>query len=373
MNLEHIPENEYLLLTPGPLSTTKSVRASMLKDWCTWDVSYNELVEWIRDKIVSLAVKDKSLYTSVLMQGSGTFTVEAVIGSTVPRDGKILFLTNGAYGKRMVKIAQYLNIDHTELCFPDTSPIDAGQTAQILKNDPAITHVAFVHLETTTGILNPIEPICSVIKEYQKICIVDAMSSFGGMEIDVEGLGIDYLISSANKCIQGVPGFGFVIARRSMLAKCQGYARSLSLDIYDQWVTMEKGKGKWRFTSPTHVVRAFYQALLELEEEGGIPGRNARFAKSQKTLIEGLKALGIDAVIPEAYQSPVITSFYYPKAAVKSFNFEIFYNLIKENGFVIYPGKLTDMDTFRVGNIGDVDYKDMERLIQVIRENRFWE
>lgn len=361
---DFVPENDYILLTPGPLSTTKSVRASMLKDWCTWDVEYNDLVQDVRRRLVSLATKNTEKYTSVLMQGSGTFSVEATIGSTIPKDGKLLVIANGAYGKRMKDICNYLNIEYVDCTFSDVEAVDLNRVENLLKENKDITHISMVHCETTTGRLNPIQDVGKIAKAYNKIYIVDAMSSFGGIEIDVEDFNIDFLVSSSNKCIQGVPGFGFIIANREELAKCKGIAKSLSLDVYAQWKTMKNNNGKWRFTSPTHVVRAFYQALLELEEEGSVEKRYARYKENQFTISSRLKSLGFDTLVNDGAQSPVITTFLYPKNA--KFEFMEFYTYLKENGFVIYPGKLTDIDTFRIGSIGEVYPKDMDRLADVI-------
>ena len=263
----------YILLTPGPLTTTDSVKQAMLADWCTWDEDYNvHIVEEIRQALVRLATTATDEYTSVLMQGSGTYCVESVIGSAIKPGDKLLILSNGAYGDRMGHIAEYHGIAYDMLSFDETEQVSTEYVDDYLSHNAEITHVAIVHCETTTGILNPLEQVAHIVKMHGKRLIVDAMSSFGGIPLDVHRLGIDFLISSSNKCIQGVPGFGFIIARRSELARCKGVSRSLSLDIYDQWETMEKGHGKWRFTSPTHVVRAFKQALEELQAEGGHRG-----------------------------------------------------------------------------------------------------
>lgn len=225
-----------------------------------------------------------------------------------------------------------------------------------------------VHCETTTGVLNPLKEIAHLVKMHGKKLIVDAMSSFGGVPLDVHELGIDFLISSANKCIQGVPGFGFIIARCSELLHCKGVSKSLSLDIYDQWEAMEKGHGKWRFTSPTHVVRAFKQAMDELAEEGGVEARHNRYCENHRVLVDGMRSLGFQTLLPDEIQSPVITSFLYPYA---DFNFKTFYTQLKERGFVIYPGKISQADTFRIGNIGDVHPEDFRQLIEVIRECKY--
>lgn len=366
----NIPENPYLLLTPGPLSTTKTVKATMLSDWCTWDDDYNSLVQEIRAELMQLAGVNQVEYTSVLMQGSGTFAVESVIGTALAESDKLLVLVNGAYGQRIATIARYLKIssevyDVGELDIHDPDTID-----DILENDNTITHVAVVHCETTTGMLNQIEEIAEVVKKHNRIFIVDAMSSFGGIPIEMEKLGICYLISSSNKCIQGVPGFGFVIARKSLLEKCEGNARSLSLDLFDQWQTMEKGNGKWRFTSPTHVVRAFRQALTELDDEGGIEERFLRYALNQRTLVNGMRELGFQTLLADDLQSPIITTFISPDSP--EFDFQKFYNQLKNHGFVIYPGKVTDYQCFRIGNIGDVNQYDMRNLVLAIAASMYW-
>lgn len=363
-------KNEYLLLTPGPLSTSETVREAMLKDWCTWDDDYNkEIVEVIRAKLVKLATQ-KDGYTSVLMQGSGTASVEATIGSAIDQDGKLLVVDNGAYGARIAQIAQYLKIPCHVVSPGEISQPNLNEVETALASDPSITHVAIVHCETTTGMLNPIEEIASIAKAHEKIVILDAMSSFGGIPIDIADLGIDFMISSANKCIQGVPGFGFVIAKQSELEKCQGLARSLSLDLYDQWHCMEVNQGKWRFTSPTHTVRAFYQALLELEEEGGVTARYHRYQTNQTTLVAGMRSLGFEPLLNVELHSPIITSFYSPNHS--DYQFKEFYTRLKAEGFVIYPGKVSNADCFRIGNIGEVYPADIERLIGAIEEAMYW-
>ncbi|MCL2807993.1 MAG: 2-aminoethylphosphonate--pyruvate transaminase [Coriobacteriia bacterium] len=360
---DFVPSNPYLLLTPGPLSTSKSVRFALLRDWCTWDSDYNEdIVQVIRRKLVALATSKTDDYTSVLMQGSGSFSVEATIGSVVPEDGNLLIITNGAYGNRIVKTAEALKIAHVVYNLTETEAPDAAAVATQLAEDPSITHVVLVHCETTTGMLNPLEEIASAVKAHKKVLIVDAMSSFGGIPLDMSKLGIDYLIASSNKCIQGVPGFGFVIAKRNELQKCDGNARSLCLDLYDQWKEMD-ATGKWRYTSPTHVVRAFFQALEELEVEGGIEARHARYAENQQLLIEGMAQLGFNTLLPRKLQSPIITSFLYPN---NEFEFESFYLDAKAKGFVLYPGKISQADTFRIGNIGEVYPDDIKALLKAL-------
>ena len=370
MNTNNLPDNPYLLLTPGPLSTSKTVKAAMLRDWCTWDEDYNlKVVQEIRTRLTQLATAENEYYSTVLMQGSGTFAVESVIGSSIPASGKLLVIANGAYGMRIIQIAKVLGITYEAYILDEVSLPDTDNVRKLLEKMPEITHIAIVHCETTTGILNPVREITALAKQYNKTTIVDAMSSFGGIPMDVHEWQIDFLISSANKCIQGVPGFGFIIARKDNLEQCKNQARSLSLDLYDQWITMENG-GKWRFTSPTHVVRAFLQALVELEEEGGIENRSERYFQNQKLLVEGMRKIGFTTLLPDIMHSPIITSFLSPQE--KEYSFQRFYNLLKENGYVIYPGKISKGDTFRIGNIGVVYPSDIDKLVDTIIEIKFW-
>ena len=290
--------------------------------------------------------------------------MEATIGASVKPTDKLLILANGAYGKRMEQSAEYYHIDHVLVSLHETELVTGEVARKALEANPDITHLSMVHSETTTGLLNPIEEVAEVLKGRNITFIVDAMSSFGGVPIDMKKLDIDFLVSSANKCIQGVPGFGFIIAKKDKLIATKGNARSLSLDIYAQWETMEKGGGKWRFTSPTHVVHAFYQAMKELNEEGGIVARSERYKQNHRTLVDGMRALGFKTLLPDASQGPIITSFLYPTA---DFDFHSFYDQLKAKGFVIYPGKISDADTFRIGNIGDIFPDDMEALLQAIR------
>jgi len=342
----------------------------MLRDWCTWDEDYNlGVVEKIRAELTGLASKSGK-YTAALMQGSGTFSLEATIGSVLPPKGKLLVLANGAYGNRLAQISNRLSIETDVHDSGEVNPPDLELLESTLKQDSNISHVIVVHCETTTGMLNPIEEIGRIVKSYGRVYIVDAMSSFGGIPMDVQNIGIDYLVSSANKCVQGVPGFGFVIAKRDELEKTKGFARSLSLDLYDQWKTMEDGHGKWRYTSPTHTVRAFMQAMLELKEEGGIEKRHQRYLENHRILVNGMAGLGFNCLLPKALQSPIITSFHNPSQS--AYDFKKFYDSLKEKGFVIYPGKVSVADTFRIGNIGHVFPQDIHNLISSVKESIFW-
>ncbi len=359
-------KNTYKLLTPGPLTTTETVKEAMQIDRCTWDEDYKSMTQAVRSGLLKLAHADNGSYTTVLMQGSGTFGVESVLSSVISSTDKVLILQNGAYSKRMVEMCDYHSIRYT-VYEEDYASIPNPQIVEdVLQSDGRITHIAMVHSETTSGILNDIAAIGGLAKKYGKKFIVDAMSSFGGVDINVPELGITYLISSANKCIQGVPGFSFIIAGTDDLQKTKGLARSLSLDLYAQWETMEKDGGKWRFTSPTHVVAAFAKAMEELEAEGGVTARNARYTEANKALRSGMEQLGFKAYIGEEHQGPIITTFFYPDGC--KFSFAEMYSYLKEHGYVIYPGKLTDAETFRLGNIGEIYMDDVEKILGIFKE-----
>ena len=352
-------KNTYKLLTPGPLTTTETVKDAMQIDRCTW-------TQEIRTGLLKLAHADNGDYTTVLMQGSGTFGVESVLSGVISSTDKVLVLQNGAYSKRMVEMCDYHGIKYVVYEEDYAHVPDPAIVEDVLKSDGSITHISMVHSETTSGLLNNIAAIGELAKKYNKKFIVDAMSSFGGVDINVPELGITYLVSSANKCIQGVPGFSFIIAKVSDLKQTKGIARSLSLDLYAQWETMEKDGGKWRFTSPTHVVAAFSQALKELAAEGGITARNARYTATNRALRKGMEELGFKTYIDEAHQGPIITTFFYPENC--KFTFEKMYAYLKDHGYVIYPGKLTDAETFRLGNIGEIYMDDVEKILGIFKD-----
>lgn len=355
----------YKLLTPGPLTTTDTVKKEMLFDHCTWDDDYKKITLSIREKLLNLAHVSEPEYTVVLMQGSGTFGVESVLTSVIGEEDTLLIAANGAYGERMGDIARHAGI-HYLMYEEDYNKIpSAEKIREILAEHPEITHVSMVHSETTSGILNDIASVAKVVKGAGKTFIVDAMSSFGGVDIPVGDLEIDFIISSANKCIQGVPGFSFIICNREKLMESKGKARSLSLDLYDQWETMNKD-GKWRFTSPTHVVLAFAQALKEMEEEGGIVARAKRYEENNRLLIQKMAEMGIRPYIGSEHQGPIITTFLYPEH--HNFSFQDMYQYIKDRGYAIYPGKVIDADTFRIGNIGEIYKEDIEKLCSIIKE-----
>lgn len=338
----------------------------MLHDLGSRDRAFIQTVRDIRRGLLELGGVADGGYEAILMQGSGTFGIESVLSSITPPspNGKWLFLINGAYGERMVKIAEVHGLAYTALRFPEGAALEVAAIRAALDSDPAITHLAAVHCETTTGIFNPVAEIGALAKMQHKIYFVDAMSSFGGVPLDVAAAGIDYLVSSANKCIEGVPGFSFALARREALLSTEGYARTLSLNLFAQWQGLEKD-GQFRFTPPTHALLAFAQALQELKDEGGIPGRAARYQTNYQTILEGMTALGFDPYLPPEDRGYIITSYRYPDHP--RFDFEAFYQALSERGFVIYPGKVTQADCFRIGHIGRLYPADMAALLAAIR------
>ena len=357
------PARDPLLFTPGPLTTSLQVKQAMLHDAGSWHADFNALVASVRGRLLGLAgVSSGTGWTVIPLQGSGTFGVEAVFQSCVPPQGKVVVLTNGAYGDRIVQMLEHASIDHVVLATAEDTPAEPETLEECLEADKTVTHVAVVHCETTTGLLNPISALGQVAKCHDKVFIVDAMSSFGGMPIDFEGCGIDFLVSSSNKCIEGVPGFSFIFCRGEVLLACEGWARSLSLDLLGQLQGFERN-GQFRFTPPTHVMLAFDQALRELEAEGGVAARHERYVRNHTTLMVGMRGLGFRPYLDPSVQSPIITTFQYPTS---EFDFSGFYRALSERGFIIYPGKLTRVNTFRIGNIGRLFPADMEQLVHAI-------
>ena len=355
-----------LLFTPGPLTTSKTTKEAMLEDVGSRDFEFINAVKEIRNGLLDLAgVSQAGGYETVLMQGSGTFGVESVISSAVAADDVLLILINGAYGERILKMTLIHKLKHMALRFPESTIVSAEETETFLQAYPEITHVACIHSETTTGSLNPISAIGAVCKKYNKVFIVDAMSSFGGVQFNMKESQVDFLLSSSNKCIEGVPGFAFAICKKTELEKAKGQARSLSLDLYDQWLGLETN-GQFRFTPPTLSILAFRQALKELMAEGGVIAREKRYKTNKKYLDAGMAELGFKQYLAPEIQSHIITSFLYPKDP--NFNFEKFYQKLNDRGFVIYPGKLGKIDAFRIGNIGQIFPEDIKALIGGIRE-----
>jgi 2-aminoethylphosphonate-pyruvate transaminase len=358
-------KGEPFLLTPGPLTTAYSVKEAMLRDWGSWDADFRAMTQSMCDQLVALAGDTSGDFVCVPMQGSGSFCVEALLGTFVPRDGKVLVLANGAYGLRAAETMRYLGRAYTLIDKGDYMPPRGHEVAAALAADPAITHVIAIHCETSSGILNPVAEISEATYAAGRKLLVDSMSAFGAIDLDVTRIRYEAMVSSANKCIEGVPGFGFVIARKAELAACKGNCHSLSLDIHAQWANLEKS-GQWRYTPPTHVVAAFLEALRLHAAEGGVAGRGARYKENRDVMVAGMRALGFETLLKDRWLSPIIVTFFCP--ADPKFVFTEFYERMKHKGFIIYPGKLTVVESFRVGCIGRMDGAIMARVVQAAKE-----
>ena len=353
------------LLTPGPLTTAYSVKQAMLRDWGSWDGDFRAMTQSLCQQLVALAGDTNGNFDCVPMQGSGSFCVEAMLGSFVPRDGKVLVLANGAYGLRAAETMRYLGRACTLIDKGDYMPPRGEEVGAALDADPSITHVIAIHCETSSGILNPVAEIAEAVNSRGRKLLVDSMSAFGAIDLDLSQNRYEALVSSANKCIEGVPGFGFVIARKDALAAAKGNSHSLSLDVHAQWLTMKK-TGQWRYTPPTHVVAAFLEALRIHAAEGGVAGRGARYARNRDVMIAGMRELGFETLLKDRWLSPIIVTFFNPADA--NFDFSRFYDLMKKKGFIIYPGKLTVVDSFRIGCIGRMDEHVMRNVVKAAGE-----
>jgi 2-aminoethylphosphonate-pyruvate transaminase len=352
------------LLTPGPLTTSKSVKEVMVHDWGSRDASFLKINREVLEGLPRI-VRGGDAYVTVPMQGSGTFAVEAMLTSFVPRDGRILVLINGAYGHRAKKILDIAGRAVVVHETPEDTPPNLAEVERILASDAAITHVFAVHCETTSGILNPMPAIGALCRRHGKRLLVDSMSAFGALPLDASEVGFDAVAASSNKCLEGVPGMGFVVCRRDALAATKGNATTLVLDLYDQWQGFER-TGQWRFTPPIHVIVAFHQAMVEFDAEGGVAGRGGRYADNCRVLVQGMRALGFETLLPDELQAPIIVTFRMP--GDPRFHFQTFYDRLKDRGYVIYPGKLTVADSFRIGCIGRLDRRHMEGVLAAIRD-----
>ena len=355
---------EPYLLTPGPLTTSLRTKQSMLRDWGSWDVDFNTITGRIRERLLQI-VYGAGTHECVPMQGSGTFSVEAAIGTLVPRTGHVLVPQNGAYCQRIARICQVLGRKLTSIDYAENTQVTASDVERALATDLSITHVALVHCETSTGILNPLHDVAQVVARHGRGLIVDAMSSFGALEIDARRTPFDAVVAASGKCLEGPPGMGFVIARRGALERSEGNSHSLALDLYDQWAYMQKTT-QWRYTPPTHVVAAFDSAIAQYLEEGGLAARGARYAHNCRTLIEGMSKLGLRSFLPAAIQAPIIVTFFAPDSP--HYAFKAFYNAVKARGYILYPGKLTTVETFRVGCMGQLGEHGIAGAVQAVGE-----
>jgi 2-aminoethylphosphonate-pyruvate transaminase len=356
--------NDPYLLTPGPLTTSMATKKAMLHDWGSRDENFIEATAKLRQRLLAIANAQDS-HVCVPLQGSGTFVVEATIGTLIPKDAKALILINGAYGRRMADILKTMGRAYLTLETPEDVPSDTNALDSALKSDPAITHVLAVHCETTSGILNPISEIAAITANHGRRLIIDAMSSFGAVPLDAKEVPFEALAASSNKCLEGVPGMGFSIIRRDALEACDKNAHSLSLDLCAQWKAMEQN-GQWRFTPPTHVLAALNAALDDFDANGGLAGRNERYAENCRILVDGMRAIGFKTFLSDALQAPIIVTFHTPDDP--AFQFDAFYNSLRKKGYVIYPGKLTKARTFRIGCIGSLGPEQMKGALEAVRE-----
>ncbi len=368
------PNGEPVLLTPGPLTTSLKTKESMLLDVGSWDEDFKKLSKEILCKLENILLETSTLnsnlksdpYKAIPMQGSGTFSVEAMLGTFIPKNGKALVLSNGAYGLRCYEILKYLDRSSDIIDMGDFLPPNPSLVEKKLKQDPNITHVIIIHCETSSGILNPISPIAKIVEDNKRSLLIDSMSAFGGIPIDAGKIKFDALVSSANKCIEGVPGFGFVLVKKSILEDSKNQSHSLSLDLFKQWEYMENS-GQWRFTPPTHSLLAFASSLMQHENEGGVLGRLFRYEKNKNKLVSGMQELGFETLLSKRWLSPIIVSFLFPDHS--NFHFNKLYSLMKSEGFLIYPGKLTATNTFRIGCIGQVDEFIMGKVTKSIKKS----
>jgi len=353
-----------ILLTPGPLTTRLATRQAMLRDWGSRDPAFIALTAELRARLLAVA-QGEATHVCVPLQGSGTFIVEAAVATLVRPTDKLLVLANGAYGERIAAIAGRLGRPVEVLRWPENRPVEARRVAEALRADPGLTHVALVHCETTTGLLNPLAEVAEAVAGAGRRLLLDAMSSFGAIGIDLRSVPVTAVMASANKCLEGVPGIGFALVEREALVRAAGVSPSVSLDLHDQWRGFEKD-GQWRFTPPVQVVAALVEALRQLEAEGGPAARLARYRENLRTLLAGMRRLGFEPYLEESVQAPIIATFRVPED--RPFRFASFYDALAARGFLIYPGKLTQAETFRIGCIGAVDRRDFERLLEAVAE-----
>jgi len=351
-----------LLFTPGPLTTRIETRQAMLRDWGSRDAAFKALTAELRAGLLKIANGAVS-HAAIPLQGSGTFIVEAAIATLVGPKDKLLVLVNGAYGERMVAIAERLGRTVEVLSEPEDRIIEPEKVAAALEADPAITHVALVHCETTTGILNPLSETAAIVAAAGRVFLLDAMSSFGALPIDLSNNRIGAVLASSNKCLEGVPGIGFALVEKALLAKARGNSSSLSLDLHDQWQRFELD-GEWRFTPPVQIVAALTEALRLLEDEGGPAARLERYQANFERVVGTMEQLGFPLYLQRDVQAPIIATFLPPEG----FDFTKFYDALAARGFLIYPGKLTKRNSFRIGCIGALKSEDFSSLLKAIGE-----
>jgi len=356
-----IPRN--VLLNPGPATTTDSVKmAQVVPDICPREYGFGDLMEFVSKELTQI-VADENDYATVLFGGSGTAVVESILTSVVPHDKKILIVNNGAYGKRMCQIVAAYGMDYIEFESSPIEPIEMDKLEAVLAGNSDISHLAVIHNETTTGLLNDLDTFGKLAKKYGIELIVDAMSSYAAIPIDMKAQHIHYLAASSNKNIQGMAGVGFVIAQKELFEKLKEIKpRNFYLNLSAQYENFIKSH-QMRFTPPVQTLYALKQAIIEAKEEG-IENRYARYSKAWETLTLALKDMGLEYLVDDAYHSKIITSIFIPEGV----DFDAMHDYFYERGFTIYPGKVADFNTFRVANIGEIDAKDMEDFLVLLKE-----
>ena len=353
-----------ILLNPGPATTTDTVKAAqVVPDICPREKEFGDIMEYVSSELTSI-VANTNDYTTVLFGGSGTAAVEAILTSVVPYNKSILIINNGAYGTRMCQIASRYKINYIEFKSSSIEPVDLKKVEEVIKqNNSSISHLAVIHNETTTGILNNLSDLGKLTKQYNIEFIVDAMSSYAAIPIDMQKQNISYLASSSNKNIQGMAGVSFVVAKKSSLDELKSITpRTFYLSLYEQYDNFKKNH-QMRFTPPVQTIYALKQAIIEAKDEG-IENRYKRYCKSWETLTKALKEMGLTYLVNDKYHSKIITSIHIPNDV----DFNDMHNYFYERGFTIYPGKMTEFNTFRIANIGQIDSKDIEDFIVILKE-----
>jgi 2-aminoethylphosphonate-pyruvate transaminase len=351
-----------ILLNPGPATTTQSVKmAQVVPDICPREYEFGDLMEYVSVELTKI-VADPKEYTTVLFGGSGTAVVESVISSVVPHDKTVLIVNNGAYGKRVCQIAQAYDMNYIEFVSSPIKPINLKNLKKVIKENKNISHLSVIHNETTTGLLNNLDDLGQIAKKYNLEFIVDAMSSYAAIPIDMKKQNIHYLLASSNKNIQGMAGVGFVIAKTSSLEKLKDIKpRNFYLNLFAQYENFIKSH-QMRFTPPVQTLYALKQAIIETKKEG-VENRYKRYSKSWKVLTKFLKENNLKYLVDDTYHSKIITSIFIPD----TIDFNDMHDYFFEKGFTIYPGKVADFNTFRVANIGEIDYRDMEEFLTLFK------
>ncbi len=354
------------LLTPGPLTTSDDVKAAMHFDKSPNSPAMVAMVREMRDYLLELAHATET-HECVPLQGSATYGIEAACHTLIDKaTARVLVIVNGFYGMRLAEVMEPIGLNVVRMECPIVPPVSGEEVAAKLDEMPDITHVVLCHCDTGTGILNPLEGIAAACKARGVKLMVDAIASFGGFEIDAAALDLEALFISPNKCLEGVPGMAFVIAKRESLIAGKGRSPSYVLDLHSQWAWMEE-KGWFRTTPPTHVLLALGKAVELHKAEGGIAPRQARYRSNWRRLVDGLRQHGFRTFLPDEHASPIIATFHDPDDP--NYSFEAFYAAMEKRGFIIFPGRLTSAHTFRIGTMGDLRESDISLIIEAVLDS----